>query len=62
MPTLKDVLEAFDSFGDQVIQQMALVRAMEKRGFEIDAVPTAIREAIASGHLAYTDASGIRRS
>lgn len=61
MPTLQNVLDAFDSFAAEVVQPMALTRALEKMGFDIDAVPTAINDALSSGHLVKTQSGGIRK-
>lgn len=61
MPTLQNVLDAFDSIGDEVVQPMALIRALEKAGFDIDAIPDSMTDALASRHLVRTESGGIRK-
>ncbi len=51
MPTLEDVLDAFDSMESLSVQSMALQLALEKRGFAADDAVNAINSAISATHL-----------
>ncbi len=61
MPTEQEVIDAFDSFDDRYVQPMALVKALEKQGFDVDAVPSAINAALANGALIQVASGSIRK-
>ena len=59
IPSNDDVLAAFDSVGGQVVQPMSLKLALEKRGFAVTGVATAINNAIADGVLGQRPSGGL---
>lgn len=61
MPTQKQVLDAFDSFGDASVQSMALQAKLERQGFDSTSVVHAVNDAIAAGMLVMSATGGIRR-
>lgn len=62
MPSQEDVLDAFDSLGGSFNQPMALRKALEKAGFDIDAAADAIIAALEAGVLVQEASGSIRRA
>lgn len=62
MPTINDVLDAFDELGGDVNQQKALQAALESKGWTASEATEAISAAIDEGALTWTEMRGLKKS
>jgi hypothetical protein len=61
MVTQQQVLDTFDSFGDQVVHSQALQSRMRGAGHDVDEIVTAINDAIKAGALSVDTMGQLRR-
>jgi hypothetical protein len=60
-PTEQDVLDAFDSFGDQFVQGMALQASLRSKGFDITKIVVVINQLIEQNILRLGQTGSISR-
>ncbi len=61
MPTIQDVLEVFDSFGDKYVQPGALIARLRQAGFDDAEASKAVDDAIGAGVLAWSEMRSLYR-
>ena len=60
--TIQDVIDTFDSFGDNVVHNQALQSRLRESGFDIQEIVSSINEAIESGILSSNSVGEIRKT
>ena len=61
MPTLKHVLSAIDALGVKEFDSTMLAWKLEQQGFELRAIDTAIKSALAGGYILFTHRGMLRK-